>query len=268
MMIGKYSLALIALGGGLVTGLGQVQPVFALNLLIDDFVSPHSATTGINAAPFGTGNSLNPTTSALGVERDLWVQKTIGGGGPGTDVTANLNPGGLDLLRMTIGDARGSTYVTWDGVDGNPNPFTGVDYNGLGVIDFSGAENLDIIVTFSDLGGPIKFKFWDADDLSGNTFAETTFTVPSSIPSGSPVLLSQAFSGFSATGDSLDNILDSVGAIQMWIDATAEAQEGWDMRLDLVQTTMSATTPEPTSIFSILTLGMMGAGSLLKRNKG
>lgn len=266
-MIKKHNLALIALGGGIAIGLGQVQPASALNLLIDDFVSPQTATTGTNAAPFGTGNSLDPTMSALGSERDLFVNKTFGLGGGGTDVTANVNPANLDLLRMTIGDARGSTYVTWDGVDGNPDPFTGVDYDGLGGIDFSGAENLEIIVTFSDLGGPVRFKFWDANDPSGNTFAETTFTVPGLIPSGSSVLLSQAFSSFSPTGGSLDSILDSVGAIQMWIDATAVPQEGWDMRLDLVQTTMRATTPEPTSILSLLALGIMGAGSIIKRNK-
>lgn len=42
----------------------------------------------------------------------------------------------------------------------------------------------------------------------------------------------QAFSSFSATGGDLNDILGNVGAIQMEIDATAVAQEGWDMRMD------------------------------------
>lgn len=267
----KFS-PLIMLSAGLL-GLSSLQSASAqtferIELTIDDFIAPHQAEIDLLAPPtVGDGNSLSSGVQAIGGERDLYVEKILGT--DGERIRTRVNPNGQDLLRQVIDEANGSTFVTWDGLDGNPDP-TSVVYNGLGSIDFTIYDFLEIIVSFSDLAGPVHFTFWDSNDLSGNTFAQTTFNVPGGILSGSNVSLTQEFSNFTANGASLTEILDSVGAIQMEIDATASAQEGWDMRLDLVGAVgqqVVPSVPEPSAVISLLALGALPLSLKLKDSK-
>lgn len=227
-------------------------------ILIDDFVTIQNGEVSATVPPNqSTGSSL-ATVSAIGVERDLFVEKTAGL--DGERVRARINPNGLDLLRMTIDEARGRVVVTWDGFDGLAGP-NQVNYAGLGSIDFSGETALELLVTFSDIGGPVHITFWDASDLTGNTFAKATLVVPGGVPSNSSVLLSMPLSSFVATGGTLANIFDSVGAIQMVIDATAVAQEGWDARFDYIRTVR---IPEAATL-GIFGLGLIGLGIAARR---
>jgi hypothetical protein len=270
----KYK-SLIFLGLGLMT-LAPLKSVSAMTIvpitqLIDDFVVVQNAEVDAAAPPIQSDGSSQGGVMAIGGERDLYVEKTAGG--DGERVRARVNPNGLDLLRQTIDDASGRTVVTWDGTDGLFRPDQ-VQYNGLGSVDFSIYDALEMLVTFSDVGGPVRFTFWDSNDLSGGTFAQTTFAVPGGIPAGSSVMLSRNFNltDFTATGGTLANILDSVGAIQMEIDARATAQEGWDMRIDLIgavgtQEVPPPTVPEPSSLLSLLALGGLTLGASWKRTK-
>jgi len=246
-------------------GLGAAAPASALTSFIDPFNTPQAAEVVTSAVP-ATAGSTTTAPFAIGGERDIWVQKTAGG--EGERVRTRVNPNGETLLRQTIDDANGRTRVTWDGDDGDAAT---VDYAGLGGLDFLIYTTLDLMVTFSDVGGPINFTFWDASDLTGQTYARTTFTVPGSVPAGSSLLLTRNFTmaDFSVfgTGATLTSILGNVGAIQMEIDATAVAQEGWDSRYDYVAVTgPDAAVPLPAPILlSIAGLAALGGLGLRRR---
>ena len=133
---------------------------------------------------------------------------------------------------------RGRAVITWDGVDGlfAPNQ---VNYGGLGLLDLTAYTGLQIVVGFSDQGGPVKFTLWDGT-AGGLIYATTTFDVPGGIPAGSPLTLTREFSEFDFEAESITDVLKRVGAIQMEIDATAVGQQGWDLQLDAVRI-----VPEP-----------------------
>lgn len=224
------------------------------------------------------GNSVNPTATAIGVERDLFVQKTFGTATQ--QVNVEINPLDENLLRMVNGQSRGRVFVTWDGVDGLPGPDQ-VNFNGLGGIDFSIYDALEIAIAFSDLGSPINFTFWDGNDLTGNTFAEMTFIIPPNIeedPEANPPIPASVFSknfnttDFTVTGPaSLADILSRVGAIQMEIDATLLT--GWDMNMDIVRVVgqeevpTPPSVPEPSTMISLLALGALPFSLKLKGSK-
>lgn len=77
-------------------------------------------------------------------------------------------------------------------------------------------------------------------------------------------MIGTALSLFTATGAALADILDSVGAMQFTIDATASAQEGWDMRVDQIYLTGPAPIPLPASAL-LLGVGLAGFGVLRRR---
>ena len=155
---------------------------------------------------------------------------------------------------------RGRAVITWDGVDGlfGPNQ---VNYGGLGRLDLTAYTGLQIVVGFSDQGGPIKFTFWDGT-AGGVIYATTTFDVPGGIPAGSPLTLTRSFLDFDFEAESITDVLKRVGAIQMEIDATGVAQQGWDLQLDAVRI-----VPEPGSVlcWSILTLAGVVTHRLRRR---
>ena len=97
-----------------------------------------------------------------------------------------------------------------------------VNYGGLGRLDLTAYSGLQIVVGFSDQGGPVKFTLWDGT-AGGIIYATTTFDVPGGIPAGSPVTLTRDFSEFDFEAESITDVLRRVGAIQMEIDATAVA---------------------------------------------
>ncbi|MBU0717686.1 MAG: hypothetical protein KJ749_05505, partial [Planctomycetes bacterium] len=73
------------------------SPAFAMVLMIDDFITVQDVEVDAVAPPSqSAGSSLN-TASAIGVERDLYVEKTAGTAGE--RIRARVNPNGESLLR-------------------------------------------------------------------------------------------------------------------------------------------------------------------------
>lgn len=212
---------------------------------IDAFETSHSAETSVmTPPPQGVGSVANPTATALGVERDLFVHKTSGA--DDERLRARVNPLGATKLRIDAdAEVLGSVFITWDGVDGNPNPFSGIDYNGLGGVDLTaGADSIELIASFSDIGGPIHFSVFDATANDASAVATATLNLPGGIPPNTPTAFMLPFADFTGMTSALTN----AGAVLMEL----ENQGAWDVNIVSVKT-----VPEPTS------LGLFGAGSLL-----
>ena len=213
--------------------------------MIDDFETAHSAETTVAAPPTqNVGSVINPTLTALGVERDLFVSKTAGA--EDERYRARVNPIGETKLRIDA-DAQvtGSTFVTWDGVDGNPNPFTGIDYDSLGGVNLiAGATAFEIVVSFSDIGGDIKFSVFENTGNSAADVATATLSIPGGIPADTPTAFQLPFADFTGTTSALSD----AGAILMEVQNPNGA---WDINIQSVQT-----VPEPTA-FALAGLGLL-----------
>jgi hypothetical protein len=236
---------------------------YAADFIIDPFNTKQSADATAGDAPVSVGSSILAPFS-VGGERDLYVEKTTGGNED--TIKSRINPTGLTFFNMSLdNETRGRVVVTWDGVDGQYLPGQ-VKYNGLGSLDFTQYSSLDIMLVSSDVGGPVKFTFWDSR-FGGTSYATVTFNVPGGINSNVPnTLLSKDFlTDFSATNGNIYDILSHVGAIQMEVDARDQAQESWDLRFDLVKVSgPPISTPEPTTIL-LIGLGLAGLVVLKKR---
>lgn len=221
---------------------------------IDLFETAHSVETTVGAPPAqGVGSIANPTATALGIERDLFVNKVAGA--DDERLRARVNPLGENKLRIdSDAEVKGSIFLTWDGVDGDPNPFTGVDYDGLGGIDLTdGYDGFDLIVSFSDIGGPVKLSIFDSSDNSAASFATATFNVPAGIPSDTPTPIHVGFADFTGTTSALTD----AGAILMEV---MDESAGWDLNI----TSLVRTVPEPASLALLSILPVLG---LLSRKR-
>lgn len=212
---------------------------------IDLFVSAHSAEATVATPPTqGVGSTLSPAPSALGNERDLFVSKIAGG--EDERLRARVNPLGASKLRVDAdAEVAGSIYLTWDGMDSNANPVTGVDYDGLGGVDLtSGGDAFEIVVSFSDVGGPIMFSVFDSTANSVAAVATASLMIPAGIPANSPTAFELPFADFVGTTSALSD----AGAILMEI----QNQDGaWDLNLQSVKI-----VPEPSSI-ALAVLGLL-----------
>jgi hypothetical protein len=161
--------------------------------------------------------------------------------------------------------------VIYDGIDGGPEPtgtsFPTVDYDGLGGLDLTaGLQDtfFELLLTFSDIGGPLILTVYEQGG-AGSNYAQTTFALPGGVPTGSSNIQTKRMdlSDFNLFGTAaLGDVFTNAGAIVMEINATAVAQEGWDMRIDYLKTRGTEPLPPPTPTPSPATLALLGAGLL------
>lgn len=244
---------------GAVLGLAMCALSAQAAILIDDF-STGQPTINLDAeAPpiQSAGSFVTPAPGVIGNERDLYGEKILGADGQRTQVQVSALDG---ALRITNDVALGRAVVTWDGIDGLFGP-TQVKYDGLGTLDLSAYTGIELVVGFSDVGGPVKFTLWDGT-AGGALYITGTIDVPAGIPFGSPVKLVKDFSEFDYQAESIGDVLKRVGAIQMEVDATDLAQKGWDLQIDSVRI-----VPEPGSIACWGLLTVAGVVTGIRRRR-
>lgn len=235
---------------------------------------PPGPRVGVNTGSFSfpatddatiIGGSRQVSSALFTDEGQLFAGTTGNGAGPETFTHAGAP------------NSRAISYTIWDGQDGGGSDTfdTGVgmipiDFDGLGGADLTAGEAavLEFGAVFNDLGGEITFILWDADDPTGATFVENTFTLAPGVTG----LFSESYSNFSHSsgGDPLD-VFDSVGSILMVIDGNlssgfgvgaSQANFGWDVEIDFIQGRM--VIPEPTSV---TLLSVFAAGLTLGRRR-
>lgn len=225
----------------------------AAPITIDHFQTAHSAEATVTAPPpQGIGSVANPAATALGNERDLFVHKVSGA--DDERLRARVNPLGSTKLRIdSDSEVLGSVFVTWDGIDGNPNPFTGIDFDGLGGVDLTaGANAFEVVVSFSDIGGPAYFSIYESTANNLSAVATATLNIPGGIAVSTPTPLMLPFSSFTGTTSALSD----AGAIVMEI---RDANGGWDMNVLSV-----STVPEP-STSTLAIFAVCGLFRILRR---
>ena len=178
------------------------------------------------ASVIDTGSSGN---NILGNERDVFVQ-ILDSGNPGSRASARVPENG-QLAVSVDSDVTGQVYITWDGVDGNPNPVDsgGVDVDGLCGIQSTGCVNLLsqdaflIDVDFTNRTGNIFIFVWSNGIRSAAVQPITTDTIET-LP----------FNNFSPPID-----LANVGAVQLVINMTKKI-DSWDIDLNAFRTQVGA----------------------------
>lgn len=216
-------------------------------VIIDTFDTGQSLMVNSSSPPMVSAAEQIMAAEAIGGFRDLFVSKTAGGNGK--QVRAQANASGLQTIINNA--ASGSVSTTYDGHDADFNPVTGINFTGLGGIDFTAGlldAFLEMKVTSSDIGGPVRFTVFQ-NDAAGDKFATGTINIPGGIVPASSVILTKDLSTFvlGGTAASLDEVFTNVGALIMTIDATALPQQGWNMRMDYVKTRGTVESPVPAA---------------------
>ncbi|NDJ36575.1 MAG: hypothetical protein GYB64_18140 [Chloroflexi bacterium] len=186
---------------------GSIAPVQAAGFTIDDY--------GTNQGPIGAIFPTQPldegtlvTGVATGGERDLAAAATTGTQGATTGI--GVAGGLLRYLQddpTSTNDSGGFGTVQYDGIDGNGDPYTGLDSDGLGGIDLTsgGAANAFCL----DIDEMIQLNV----SLAVSTDAESVSSLTTFIDDiESPTTVAFPFVDFFPTGGAGADFSD-VGAI-------------------------------------------------------
>jgi hypothetical protein len=183
----------------------------------------------------GTGSafgSVNDAASIIGTNREVTATITVGGGSLTVKVNTAVT-GHLGHSQET--GVRGSTLITYDGDD--DGGAAGLDPDGLGTVNLeAGGDDAFIVgVRSSDHAGPLTITYYS--DNSKTTCSSLTKNMPILTSSDLPKAVVFRYSEFT-TGSGCNSAANknAVGAITVLIDGTAEANEDWDITIDLIET--------------------------------
>jgi hypothetical protein len=214
-------------------------------------IDPFDASQGpLTAPPDASGTADD--AGILGGERDVQVHYT---GGP-LNVEVNVNPGGNSLYTHSQdASTTGASWIIWDGNDGDA---TTLDPTGLGGVDLTFGQPLNIVgilvgIADNDLSNADALRIEVYTDAGNWSFIET------GIPVGASIFFPKfnTYSVGAGTGADFTN----VGAIALHINGTTEPAQ--DLSLDLIA---ASTVPEPSTII-LLGIGVAGLVIGLRRRK-
>jgi len=245
----------------------------AASIIIDSFATSHNVTINIPDPPnlpiTASPNGVIPAGTTFGGARMLAAHVTTGQ----EDDTFRLrvsNASGYASME-TSALVSGKGLITYNGTTSPSTSVSGGQFNaplnyGVAPTDITeGGANTGVVVSgYADNNGiPVVFTFW----VNSGMYARGTMNVPGST-SGILTAHYLAFNGFSATGDTLANILSGVRAITVELDGTrAGVTPGTDVVLDYIIADIDTTVPEPGSYATMGAGLLLGYGFLRRRLK-
>lgn len=256
MLIFAINRSLLAMGVTL-TVLGPASARAAI--FIDRFTDPTDGSQFVQVDSQIDQDFLeseNFPETILGGYRDLEIQviqSTIRGRG-------TVEVDGENLNWSNDVNFQSQVKVTWDGMDGSPE----ISYQGLGGIDLTQENTLEgiLLEATNDLPGlTITLDIYSDETKLSRAMAILAEANPSI---GEPRTLFFPFAtGFTPQeGGGAD--FSSVGAIQLLLEGPANM----DSSIQLIRADRDperTEVPEPASLLNLLSLGVLGVGSVLSR---
>lgn len=247
--------------GLIVVGLFSVLAIPALGhpaQNVDNFSTTQNITqTGIGS----TFAYVDDATNIIGGQREVTV--TVTAVGASNILNFQTNVGGLGQLSHSQGSGvKGSTTLVYDGTtDGGA---AGINPGGLGSVDLESGGDTAFALSLisSDWGGQVTITYYS------NNSTSYCSSLTKDIPSGwaatnHPRMILFPYSDFSVgSGCTNPANKNSVGAITVYIDGTADASIDWDLTIDLISTVQLDYGDLPTSKanYILITTGDDAAG--------
>ena len=241
-------------------------------IIIDTFNTSHNVTINIPDTPnlpmTASPNGVVPAGTTIGGARMLAAHVTAGQEEDNYRLRVSNASGFASIETSALVSGKG--LITYNGTTSPNTSVTGGQFDaplnyGIAPTDITqGGANTGVVVSgYADNNGiPVVFTFW----VNSGTYARGTMNIPGS---SSGILTSHflAFNTFSATGDTLANILGGVRAITVEFDGTQTGvTSGTDVILDYIIADRPASVPEPGT-YVMMGGALFGFGFLRRRSK-
>lgn len=180
----------------------------------------------------------SPGTDIRGVERDILVNRTSGGG----TVVADANDTVPDSFSLSIGaSTQGTALIQWDGVDGS----CALNARGLAPLSLSPDDGIALYVRSVDLNGAVTIRVY-TDQSNYSTYSAV---IPTSIIAPGRIIYFP-FESFTSVGAGAN--FGDVGAIELLVDGTYV--DSLDMTIDFVNSDLTRDFGDLPSAYNAITL--------------